>query len=96
MHAKLTNLSIRSHYNYNGRDLRSWTLEDSRNGSPWLELDLHENDLVTNNQGMTAAFSMSRPSEFHKIPHRQLSLMNSGNDYLVQSFLELITVIVEP
>jgi hypothetical protein len=75
--------------------LRFWTLEGSRDGSEWIELDRRKNNTDLNSQGATATFPVSRSDEVQMIRLRQIGKNSSNSDYLTVSAIEVFGVLVE-
>jgi hypothetical protein len=96
MNIKPTHYTLRSPRDDNYNHLRFWTLEGSRDGSEWIELDRRENNTELNSQGAIATFPVSRSDEVHMIRLRQLGKNSNDNDYLQVSAIEIFGVLVEP
>jgi hypothetical protein len=75
----LTDYAIRSRYNHNGHNLKSWVIEVSNDGSHWTEADRRENrdDLCATN--VVRSFAVSKPTVGRYIRLRQTGFNNHGD-----------------
>jgi hypothetical protein len=96
MNIKPTHYTLRSARNCSDHHLRFCALEDSRDGSEWIELDRRENNTELNIRGAIATFPVSRSDEGHMIRLRQLGKNSSSADHLEVSAIEVLGVLVEP
>jgi hypothetical protein len=99
MRIKLTQYSIRARLDgYPGEHLRFWTLEGSKDGLTWIEIDDRKNDTSLNSKGMISTFLISiRYDEgFRMIRLRQTGKDSNGVDYLTLSAIEFFGVLEMP
>jgi hypothetical protein len=89
MKVVLTDYSIRSRYDTDVPNLKSWVIALSNTGDDWTEADWRENrdDLCPRN--VVRSFSVSRPSTGRYVRLRQIGPNNSGHFRTLISGFEL-------
>jgi hypothetical protein len=79
----------------NRRNLKSWVIEVSSDGSDWEAIDRYENNNELNDSSLIKTFSVSKSIECRFTRFDQIGLNYYGNHQLLFSALEIFGCLLE-
>jgi hypothetical protein len=92
-----THYTIRSKYNgsVGSAHLKSWVIEQSVDGTTWIEVDRRQNNSELNGPNRIATFEIAHPEECRMVRLRQTGPAHDGNNSIVICAFELFGTLLE-